>query len=160
MNTARFCQFHDVWGNKWSFCSEEKETGTTISSRILYWVPLPYEIDTGTLCLLQILQTRLFHSARWSGWNHLLVTLRLVCSTIMVKFYEKLWLLKKITNYWHLKFLLLIAPKRGWHLSSLCMYYFFCRYDQQNVFNQWQISANQKEEVIIYKTTWKQRRAD
>ena len=29
----------------------------------------------------------------------------------MVKFYEKLWLLKKITNYWHLNFLLLIAPK-------------------------------------------------
>jgi hypothetical protein len=29
---------------------------------------------------------------------------------IMVKFYEKLWLLKKITNYWHLNFLLLIAP--------------------------------------------------
>ena len=28
---------------------------------------LPYEIDTGTLCLLQILQTRLVHSARWSG---------------------------------------------------------------------------------------------
>ena len=119
MNTARFCQFHDVWENKWSFCSEEKETGTTISSRILYWVPLPYEIDTGTLCLLQILQTRLFHSARWSGWNHLLVTLRLVCSTIMVKFYEKLWLLKKITNYWHLKFLLLIAPTRGWHLCNV-----------------------------------------
>jgi hypothetical protein len=92
MNTARFSQFHDVWGNKWSFCSEEKETGTTISSLILYWVPSPYEIDKGTLCLLQ---TRLFHSARWSGWNHLLVTLRLVCSTIMVKFYEKLWLLKK-----------------------------------------------------------------
>jgi hypothetical protein len=38
------------------------------------------------------------------------------CSTIMVKFYEKLWLLKKITNYWHLNFLLLIAPRRGWHL--------------------------------------------
>jgi hypothetical protein len=34
----------------------------------------------------------------------------------MVKFYEKLWLLKKITNYWHLNFLLLIAPTRGWHL--------------------------------------------
>ena len=34
----------------------------------------------------------------------------------MVKFYENLWLLKKITNYWHLNFLLLIAPKRGWHL--------------------------------------------
>ena len=67
MNTARFCQFHDVWGNKWSFCSEKKEIGTTISSRILYWVLLPYEIDTGTLCLLQILQTRLVHSARWSG---------------------------------------------------------------------------------------------
>ena len=48
--------------------------------------------------------------------NHLLITLCLVCSTIMVKFYEKLWLLKKITNYWHLNFLLLIAPKRGWHL--------------------------------------------
>ena len=29
---------------------------------------------------------------------------------------KKLWLLKKITNYWHLNFLLLIAPKRGWHL--------------------------------------------
>jgi hypothetical protein len=42
--------------------------------------------------------------------NHLLITLCLVCSTIMVKFYEKLWLLKKITNYWHLNFLLLIAP--------------------------------------------------
>ena len=92
MNTARFSQFHDVWGNKWSFCSEEKETGTTILSLILYWVPLPYEIDTGTLCLLQ---TRLFHSARWSGWNHLLVTLRLVCSTIMVKFYEKWWITEK-----------------------------------------------------------------
>jgi hypothetical protein len=36
--------------------------------------------------------------------NHLLITLCLVCSTIMVKFYEKLWLLKKITNYWHLNF--------------------------------------------------------
>ena len=48
--------------------------------------------------------------------NHLLITLCLVCSTIMVNFYEKLWLLKKITNYWHLNFLLLIAPKRGWHL--------------------------------------------
>jgi hypothetical protein len=60
MNTARFCQFHNVWGNKWSFCSKEKETGTMISSRILCWVPLPYELDTGTLCLLQILQTRLF----------------------------------------------------------------------------------------------------
>jgi hypothetical protein len=64
--------------------------------------------------LLQILQARLFHSARWSGW--LLVP---QCSTIMVKFYEKLWLLKKITNYWHLKFFLLIAPKRGWHLCIL-----------------------------------------
>jgi hypothetical protein len=38
MNTARFCQFHDVWGNKWSFCSEKKEIGTMISSWILYWV--------------------------------------------------------------------------------------------------------------------------
>ena len=64
--------------------------------------------------LLQILQARLFHSARWSGW--LLVP---QCSTIMVKFYEKLWLLKKITNYCHLKFFLLIAPKRGWHLCIL-----------------------------------------
>jgi hypothetical protein len=51
--------------------------------------------------------------------NHLLITLCLVCSTIMVKFYEKLWLLKKITNYWHLKFFLLIAPKRGWHLCII-----------------------------------------
>jgi hypothetical protein len=25
----------------------------------------------GTLCLLQILQTRLVHSARWSGWTHI-----------------------------------------------------------------------------------------
>jgi hypothetical protein len=58
-----------------------------------------------------LLQTRLFHSARWSGWLS-----APQCSTIMVKFYEKLWLLKKITNYWHLKFVLLIAPKRGWHL--------------------------------------------
>ena len=49
----------------------------------------------------------------------MLITLCLVCSTIMVKFYEKLWLLKKITNYWHLNFLLLIAPKRGWHLCSI-----------------------------------------
>jgi hypothetical protein len=32
---------------------------------------LPYEIDQGTLCLLQILQTRLVHSARWSGWTHI-----------------------------------------------------------------------------------------
>jgi hypothetical protein len=76
MNTARFCQFHDVWGNKWSFCSEKKEIGTMISSWILYWVLLPYKIDTGTLCLLQILQTRLVHSARWSGmtgtgWTHI-----------------------------------------------------------------------------------------
>jgi hypothetical protein len=51
--------------------------------------------------------------------NHLLITLCLVCSTIMVKFYEKLWLLKKIANYWHLNFLLLIAPKRGWHLCVM-----------------------------------------
>ena len=116
MNTARFSQFHDVWGNKWSFCSEEKETGTTISSRILYWVPLPYEIDTGTLC---ILQTRLFHSAWWSGWNHLLVNLRLVCSTIIVKFYVKNY---DCRIYWHLKFLLQIAPKRGWHLCIWCCY--------------------------------------
>ena len=29
----------------------------------------------------------------------------------MIRFYEKLRLLKKITNYWHLNFLLLIAPK-------------------------------------------------
>ena len=64
--------------------------------------------------LLQILQTRLFHSARWSEWLS-----APQCSTIMVKFYEKLWLLKKITNYWHLKFVLLIAPKRGWHLCSI-----------------------------------------
>ena len=70
MNTARFCQFHDVWRSKWSFCSEEKETGTTISSRILYWVLFPYEIDTGTLCLLQ---TRLVHSAQWSGWTHIYI---------------------------------------------------------------------------------------
>jgi hypothetical protein len=61
--------------------------------------------------LLQILQTRLFHSARWLGWLS-----APQCRTIMVTFYEKLWLLKKITNYWHLKFFLLIAPKRGWHL--------------------------------------------
>jgi hypothetical protein len=27
-------------------------------------------------------------------------------------------LLKKITNYWHLNFLLLIASKRGWHLCK------------------------------------------
>ena len=60
-----------------------------------------------------LLQTRLFHSARWSGWLS-----APQCSTIMVKFYEKLWLLKKITNYWHLKFFLLIAPKRGWHLCA------------------------------------------
>jgi hypothetical protein len=68
--------------------------------------------------LLQILQTRLFHSARWLGWLS-----APLCSTIMVKFYEKLWLLKKITNYWHLKFFLLIAPKRGWHLcnSRMCV---------------------------------------
>jgi hypothetical protein len=104
MNTARFCQFRDVWGNKWSFCSEEKKIGTTISSRNkklsfntciftykcilcfnllsiemkISWsgppspshgiiiLLLPYEIDPGTLCLLQILQTRLVHSARWS----------------------------------------------------------------------------------------------
>ena len=26
---------------------------------------------------------------------------------------------EKITNYWHLNFLLLIAPKRGWHLCSI-----------------------------------------
>ena len=58
-----------------------------------------------------LLQTRLFHSARWSGFLS-----APQCSTIMVKFYEKLWLLKKITNYWHLNFLLLIAPKRCWHL--------------------------------------------
>ena len=64
--------------------------------------------------LWQILQTRLFHSARWSGWLS-----APQCSTIMVKFYEKLWLLKKITNYWHLNILLLIAPKRGWHLCSI-----------------------------------------
>ena len=31
------------------------------------FILLPYKIDTGTLCLLQILQTRLVHSARWSG---------------------------------------------------------------------------------------------
>ena len=49
----------------------------------------------------------------------MLISLCLVCSTIMVKFYEKLRLLKKITNYWHLNFLLLIAPKRGWHLCSI-----------------------------------------
>jgi hypothetical protein len=36
MNTARFCQFRDVWGNKWSFCSVEKKIGTTISSRIFF----------------------------------------------------------------------------------------------------------------------------
>jgi hypothetical protein len=36
MNTARFCQFRDIWGNKWSFCSEEKKIGTTISSRIFF----------------------------------------------------------------------------------------------------------------------------
>ena len=63
--------------------------------------------------LLQILQTRLFHSAWWLGWLSVPQ-----CSTIMVKFYAKLWLLKKITNYWHLNFFLLIAPKRGWHLCS------------------------------------------
>ena len=60
-----------------------------------------------------LLQTRLFHWARWSGWLS-----APQCSTIMVKFYEKLWLLKKITIYWHLKFFLLIAPKRGWHLCN------------------------------------------
>jgi hypothetical protein len=68
------------------------------------------------------------HRAEWTSLvcnicnrhgNHLLITLCLVCSTIMVKFYEKLWLLKKITNYWHLNFLLQIAPKRGWHLCSI-----------------------------------------
>jgi hypothetical protein len=36
LNTARFCQFRDVWGNKWSFCSEEKKIGTTISSWIFF----------------------------------------------------------------------------------------------------------------------------
>jgi uncharacterized membrane protein len=40
-----------------------------------------------------LLQTRLFHSARWSGWLS-----APQCSTIMVKFYEKLWLLKKKNN--------------------------------------------------------------
>jgi hypothetical protein len=63
--------------------------------------------------LLQILQTRLFHSAQWLGWLS-----APQCSTIKVKFYEKLWLQKKITNYWHLNFFLLIAPKRGWHLCT------------------------------------------
>ena len=55
----------------------------------------------------------------------MLITVCLVCSTIMVKFYEKLWLLKKITNYWYLNFLLLIAPKMGWHLwySVTCLFY-------------------------------------
>jgi hypothetical protein len=63
-----------------------------------------------------------FASSVTNKGNHLLITLFLVCSTNMVKFYEKLWLLKKITNYWHLNFLLLIAPKRGWHLCKQLIY--------------------------------------
>ena len=56
---------------------------------------------------------------------------RHLSSTIMVKFYEKLWLLKKITNYWNLIFLLLIAPKRGWHLCILR-----CQWDMDCCFSE------------------------
>ena len=71
------------------------------------------------LFLFSFCCSSILHLVVTNKGNHLLITLCLVCSTIMVKFYEKLWLLKKITNYWHLNFLLLIAPKRGWHLC-LC----------------------------------------
>jgi hypothetical protein len=66
-----------------------------------------------------ILSVVILHLVVTNKGNHLLITLCLVCSTIMVKFYVKLRLLKKITNYWHLNFLLLIAPKRGWHLCNI-----------------------------------------
>jgi hypothetical protein len=64
-----------------------------------------------TFCCSSIL-----HLVVTNKGNHLLITLCLVCSTIMVKFYEKLWLLKKITNYWHLNFLLL-------HIEPICTFF-------------------------------------
>ena len=110
MNTVFFCQFHDVWGNKWSFCSEEKETGTTniVLSSLALWNRHRNILAYCKYCKQDF---SIQHGGRDDCWRH-----NVVCHTIMVKFYEKLWLLKKITNYWHLKFFLLIAPKRGWHL--------------------------------------------
>jgi hypothetical protein len=110
MNTARFCQFHDVWGNKWSYLQRRKGNW---DNEYCIEFPCLMKSTREHYGLLQILQARLFHSARWSGWLS-----APQCSTIMVKFYEKLWLLKKITNYWHLKLFWLIAPKRGWHLCE------------------------------------------
>jgi hypothetical protein len=51
-------------------------------------VPLPYEIDTGTLWPIANIASKTF--------------------PIMIT--------EKITNYCHIKFFLLIVPKRGWHL--------------------------------------------
>ena len=97
MNTAHFCQFHDVWGNKWSFCSEEKETGTT-------------NIVLSSLAL-------------WNRHGNIMAYYKYCKQYFFIQHnvgatMVKLWLLIKITNYWHLKFFLLTAPKRGWHLCG------------------------------------------
>jgi hypothetical protein len=60
-----------------------------------------YSIDANPF-FISFCYSSILHLVVTNKGNHLLITLCLVCSTIMVKFYEKLWLLKKITNYWHL----------------------------------------------------------
>ena len=92
----------------------------TVSWNIEYICKWTYTVHVFKLKFLFLFCcSSILHLVVTNKGNHLLITLCLVCSTIMVKCYEKLWLLKKITNYWHLNFLLLIAPKRGWHLCSI-----------------------------------------
>ena len=64
MNTARFVNFAMSEGTSEASAAKKIKLGQRFRPE---YSSLAYEIDTGTLCLLQILQTRLVHSAWWSG---------------------------------------------------------------------------------------------